>query len=93
MNRKRYVAVLLICLLLQLQAAAVSASPYKIGITLTHPDDGVFCSELVYDDQVIWRLQFLADGAKSVLSGGGSRTTIVVPDIVNGLFLLKINPQ
>lgn len=92
MNRKRYMALLLICLLLLVQTATVSASPYKIGITLTHPDDGVFCSELVYDDQVIWRLQFLADGTKSV-SGGGSRTTIVVPEIVNGFFLLKINPQ
>ena len=90
---KRYVVFLLVCLLLQVATATVSASPYKVGITLTHPDDGVFCSELIYDDQVIWRLQFLADGAKSVLGSGGGRTTIIVPDIVSGFFLLKINRQ
>ena len=90
--RKKIVCVFIACVLL-CQTATAAAAPFKVGFSITRPDDGVVCSELTYNDQVVWRVQLLCDGAKPVSGGGGGQTTIVVPDIVNGIFMVKIDRQ
>jgi hypothetical protein len=64
------------------------AANFKLDIT--RQDDGITCSELWYNDQVIWRVAFLTDGTKPVSGGNGVATTYIIPDIVDGLFLLKV---
>lgn len=78
-------------------AAALSWSPhqalaaeFKVNINVVRQDDGATSTEFWYNDRVIWRLTLLADGAKPVSTGASSQTTFVTPDIVNGLFLLKV---
>lgn len=89
---KKIFALLATCVLLWLPASA-AASPFKVGFSITKPDEGVVCSELIYNDEVIWKIQLLSDGARPVSSGGSGQTTIIVPDIAHGLFTIKINRQ
>lgn len=87
---KRLFALLLACILLWVPVSA-AAAPFKIGFTITRPDEGVICSELTYNDDVIWKVQVLSDGTKPALAGNNEHMTIVVPDISYGLFTIKIN--
>lgn len=89
---KKFFIVLLACLLFGLPATA-AAAPFKIGFSVTRPEDGVVCSELTYNDAIIWKIQLLSDGTKPVSGGNSGQTTIVVPDIVHGLFTIKVNQQ
>ncbi|MCX7781403.1 MAG: hypothetical protein N2491_10970 [Negativicutes bacterium] len=92
MNLRKLTALFALLVLLAAPVTA-AAAPFKVGLMVNSPEEGVFCSELVYNDQVLWRLQLLTDGARPVTGGGGGQTTIVVPDIVNGLFLIKFSRQ
>lgn len=89
---KKLFTVALICLLLWLPAIA-AAAPFKIGFSVTRPEDGVVCSELTYNDTIIWKIQLLSDGTKPVSGGSSGQTTIIVPDIIHGLFTIKVNQQ
>lgn len=88
--RKQICAVLIAWLLVGFPAS-VSAAPFSIGISLTRPEAGVFCSELIYNNEVVWRIEVLADGAKAVSAGKREATTILIPDMEYGLFSIKIN--
>lgn len=90
--RKKICIMLLACSLLGLPATT-AAAPVAIGFSFAMPGDGIVCSELIYNGQVVWRIQLLSDGAKPVTGGNSGQTTIVVPDIVYGLFTVKINKQ
>lgn len=87
--RRKWISFLLALLVLCLPASA-AAAPFKLGIAFTMPESGVVCTELTYNDEVLWKVQLLADGAKPVTTGGG-HTMILVPDITNGLFTLKVS--
>lgn len=89
---KKFFTVFLACLLLGLPATA-AAAPFKVGFSVTRPEDGVVCSELIYNDRIVWRIQLLSDGTKPVSGGSSGQTTIIVPDIVHGLFTIKVNQQ
>ena len=67
------------------------AQDIKLNVAIVRLDDGITSAELVYNDQVIWRLTLLSDGAKPVSSSNGAHTTVIVPDIIDGCFLLKVN--
>jgi hypothetical protein len=88
--RKKWCVWLILGILLMLPATA-AASPFKIGFTITRPDEGIVFSELIYNDQVLWRVQLLSDGAKPAASVGGGPTTIVIPEILNGFFVVRVN--
>ncbi|MPM27824.1 hypothetical protein SDC9_74338 [bioreactor metagenome] len=66
------------------------AAEFKVNINVVRQNDGATSTEFWYNDRVVWRLTILADGAQPVLAGGSSETTFVTPDIVKGLFLLKV---
>lgn len=91
-SKKRFFSLLVACVLLGLPASA-AAAPFKVGFSITRPDEGVVCSELTYNDEIIWKIQLLSDGARPVSGGGSGQTTIIVPDIAHGLFAIKINRQ
>lgn len=53
--------------------------------------DGATCGELWFNDKLVWRLALLSDGAKPVTGGfAGANTTLVIPDIVHGMFVVKV---
>jgi len=66
------------------------AAGFTLNIQVMRHDDGTTCSELWYNDKVVWRLALLADGAKPVSGAYNATTTLIAPDIINGLFLIKI---
>jgi len=69
------------------------ASELKFNITVIRQADGSTVGEVWYNDRVLWRLKLVSDGAQPASAMGPSRTTVVVPDIDNGLFKLKVYNQ
>lgn len=68
----------------------VLAAEFSLSINVVRQDDGATCGELWYNHKVLWRLTLLTDGAKPVSGSYNTRTTLVTPDIIDGLFLVKI---
>lgn len=66
------------------------ASDFNINISVSRQEDGTACGELWYNNQVVWRLEFLCDGARPALGGRSVNTTTLIPDIVDGMFILKV---
>lgn len=66
------------------------ASGFTLNIQVMRQDDGTTCGELWYNDKVIWRLALLTDGAKPVSGSHPVATTLIAPDIINGMFLIKV---
>jgi len=87
--RKGLIAGLLILLLLWPSCAAAAA--FKMDISIVRLDDGTIRGELWYDNRLLWRVELVADGATPVTGGPPGTTTSVVPDIVDGMLLLKVN--
>lgn len=96
MNRRLIVAFLLISLSpLLFYTAPVQAAElqFKFNVGFVRQNDGTTSGELWYNDQVIWRLTLLADGAEMVTGNIDKNTTFIAPDISKGFFLLKIYNQ
>lgn len=70
--------------------APASAGDGKINIAFIRQEDGTSIGELWYNDKVVWRLKLVGDAAEPVAGTAGTRTTVVVPDIDEGLFMLRI---
>jgi len=70
--------------------SSVLAAGFTMNIQFMCQDDGTACSELWYNDKVVWRLALLADGAKPVSGSYNKSTTIIAPDVINGLFVIKV---
>lgn len=87
---RRIIIALVLAAVLSLSPNQALAAEFKLNINVVRQDDGATSTELWYNDRVIWRLTLLADGAKPVSTGTSSQTTYVTPDIINGLFLLKV---
>ena len=68
----------------------VSAAGFTLNINIVRQEDGTTCGELWYDQKMVWRLAFLADGVKPVYGSYSKTTTFIAPDIINGLFLIKV---
>ncbi|MDD4600911.1 hypothetical protein SDC9_13963 [bioreactor metagenome] len=86
---RRFILAFAVAALVLWPAPAVAAN-FKVNINVVRQDDGVTSTEFWYNDQVLWRLTILAGGAKPVTAGGSSGAIFLTPDIVNGLFLLKV---
>lgn len=53
--------------------------------------DGATCGEIWFDNVLVWRLMLLPDGARPVVRNSNSpTTTLIIPDIVNGMFVIKM---
>ncbi|SDF85645.1 hypothetical protein [Sporolituus thermophilus] len=90
---RRLLCLLLCLLILLVWPGVASAADFKINISISRQDDGTTCGELLVNDRVVWRIAVLADGAKPATSGGASATTWIAPDIVNGMFVIKISSE
>lgn len=66
------------------------ASSFNMNLHFLRQEDGTASGELWYNDRIIWRLEFLCDGARPALSTPGVNTTSIMPDIVDGLFIIKV---
>jgi len=84
------VLVGLTCLMLPGTALAANTI---FSINVTHSSDGTTLSELLFNDQVVWRLKLCSDGVEPVTAVGNDKATVVVPDMVGGLFLLRVYNQ
>jgi hypothetical protein len=69
------------------------ASDFKVNVHLVCQDDGTAFGELYYNEQVVWRLKICSDGVEAVTGWNSTGMTVVVPDVVNGMFLLKVYNQ
>jgi hypothetical protein len=82
-----------ICILLMIAVVVwpnlVLAAECLLNINIMR-EDGTTYGELVFNNQIIWRLAVLADGARTVTSVNSTKTTFVAPDIANGMFLIKV---
>lgn len=83
-----------ICILLVALALSfpnkVWAAEFTLNISVMRQEDGTTWGELWYNKKVIWRLIFLADGARPVAAYHNEGTTLIAPDIINGSFLIKV---
>lgn len=61
-----------------------------LHIQVMHQDDGTTRGELWYNDKIIWRVALLADGVRAVSGSNSTETTLITPDIINGLFLIRV---
>lgn len=86
---RRFFAILALVITLSWSSPALAAD-FKVNLNIARQDDGTTSTEVWYNDHVVWRLTLLADGAKPVSAGNAPSTTFVTPDIINGLFLLKV---
>ncbi|MBP2628309.1 MAG: hypothetical protein H6Q68_3020 [Firmicutes bacterium] len=86
--RKVICILLIVCALVW--PSNVLAAGFTLNIQVMRQDDGTTCSELWYNDKVVWRLALLADGAKPVSGSYNAMTTLIAPDIIDGLFLIKV---
>lgn len=86
----RKVICILLVLLSFMWPGQAAASGFKMNIQVMRQDDGTTCGELWYNDKVVWRLSILTDGAKPVSGSHTATTTFIAPDIINGMFLIKI---
>lgn len=67
-----------------------NAAGFSVNIAVSRQDDGTTTGEIWYNDRVVWRLRLASDGVRPVSGQTGADMTVVVPDIENGLFLLKV---
>ena len=87
---RRWFSVLAFVALLNINETAF-ASDWLVNFQLSRENDGSFSGEMWYNNDMIWRLRIQADGAIPASSGDDPRVTVLVPDIVNGLFVLKVH--
>ncbi len=87
----RILCVLLVFALLA--PATASAAEFNFNIAVSRLDDGTTTGELWFNDRVVWRLRIASDGAQPVTGPAGSGTTVVVPEVAGGMFLLKVYNQ
>ncbi|MGL5514793.1 MAG: hypothetical protein ACRDBM_16385 [Sporomusa sp.] len=86
----KVVIALLLSTILTLYPSSAQAADFSFNVNILR-QDGATCGELWLNNKLIWRLALLPDGAKPVSGGFNSAsTTLVIPDIINGMFVVKI---
>ena len=85
----------IICLLtflgLFVFSTVAHAADWRINFHVSRDTDGSLSGEMWYNNDMVWRLKIQTDGALPAVSSGDPRVTVVVPDIVDGLFVLKVH--
>ncbi|WP_378957013.1 hypothetical protein [Pelosinus sp. sgz500959] len=61
-----------------------------LNIQVMRQDDSTTWGELWYNDKIIWRVALLADGVRPVSGVNRGKTTLITPDIIDGLFLIRV---
>lgn len=89
----RYLLIFFMITVILAAPVSAFAAGFNMNINISRLEDGTTCGELWFNNKVLWRLQVLTDGARPVTSGKSGNTTLITPDIVNGLFLIKINNE
>lgn len=88
----RFILMLLVTVAIICVPATAGASEFmSINLAFSRAEDGTTSGELLFNNKVVWRLQVLTDGARPVSSIKGGNTTMISPDIINGLFLIKVH--
>lgn len=91
-SNMRLAGILLAAIILFWTTPAYAAD-LKFGVTFARQADGAAVGEFWYDDKMVWRLKICSDGVRPVSGSGGDRTTVITPDVVRGLFLLKVESR
>ncbi|TWH47005.1 hypothetical protein [Sporomusa sp. KB1] len=87
---RRLVVSLLLSILIMLYPSSVLATDFSFNIAIVR-QEGATSGELWLNNTLVWRLALLSDGAKPVSdNGNGANTTLVIPDIVNGMFVVQV---
>lgn len=87
---RRLAAAGLLSIVVSVCPAAALVADASVHIALVRLE-GAACGELWVNDALVWRLVLLTDGAKPVSDNGtGARTTLLIPDIVRGMFVVKV---
>lgn len=81
---------LIIVFVFIISPVSAAAADFNVHINISRQADGVANGEVWYNGSILWRIMLLPDGAKPALVMPSGNTTIVIPDISNGMFLLKI---
>lgn len=87
---RKIAAVIIFVVLFSITASAFAAD-WQLNFQMSVENDGSFSGEMWYNNDMLWRLKIQADGAIPATSGKDPKTTVLVPDIVNGLFVLKVH--
>ena len=80
----------LVLFLLVLWPHLALAAPISGEFKWMHLADGAVCSEIWYNDALVWRVILLTDGARPVTGLYDSRTIFIAPDIRDGCFIIQI---
>ena len=86
----RIPVLIVILLLLTILPAAASAADLSFNMNISRFEDGTTCGELIINNNVIWRLMILTDGAMPVSQSFRGGTTCILPDIVHGMLTVKV---
>lgn len=73
--------------------SAAGAAEVNLGLRFSGNDEGVACSEFVWNGRVIWRVTILCEGVKTVMRADGQEGLVVIPDMSGGMFKLKMYVQ
>ena len=87
----RYPVIVGLLLLVLMLPITAEASAFQWGVHISRQEDGTTSGEFVFDNKVIWKLQIVADGAWPVSGSTGTSGTLISPDIINGMFIIKVH--
>lgn len=86
----RMMISILIAFCVLLLPARGRAAEFKFDFHVFQREEGILCSELRYNENVIWRVFFLADDSKAVSGNSKLNGTVIAPSLVNGMFTLRL---
>lgn len=87
---RKIIGFLVVIALLSITTTTFAAD-WQVNIHLSPENGGLLSGEMWYNNDMVWRLKIQADGAIPATSGNDPRVTVLVPDIVDGLFVLKVH--
>lgn len=86
----RFIAgILLLALAVMFCPPVAAAADFQLNISVVHHADGVAIGELWWNNRLVCRLRLVGTEVPVVSPAGGSGT-LVVPDIVGGMFVVKL---
>lgn len=86
---KRLCQIFLLLLIMS-NSASAAAADFAIHINFMRQADGTANGEVWYNDNILWRVLLLPDGARPAIGMPSGKTTIIIPEISNGMFLLRV---
>lgn len=86
----RIIVLMIIVLMIAIYPVTASAADLNFNMNISRFDDGTTYGELVINNNVVWRLMILTDGARPVIRSAHGGTTFILPDIMNGMLMIKV---